>query len=186
MVRRIVGPAIAAFLLATTVAAPAGARTERQARAAGPTRVASAMRALESRVLVDLNRVRVEHGLAPLRPSPKLSAAANQHSHEMARVGYFSHSSADGGAFWRRIEHYYSSSGYRSWSVGENLLWSSPDVDAENAIKMWMGSPEHRANLLNRSWREVGLSAVHSDAAPGTYHGLGVTIVTADFGARTK
>jgi uncharacterized protein YkwD len=186
MVRRIVGPAIAAILLASAVAAPAGARSERQARSAGPTRVSTAMRALESRVLVDLNRVRVQHGLAPLRPSPRLNAAASQHSREMARVGYFSHNSADGAAFWRRIERFYSSAGYRSWSVGENLLWSSPDVDAGGAIKMWMGSPEHRANLLNPSWREVGLSAVHSASAPGTYHGLGVTIVTADFGARQK
>jgi uncharacterized protein YkwD len=183
MVRRIVGPAIAAILLASAVAAPAGAR---QARFAGPARISTAMRALESRVLVDLNRVRVQHGLAPLRPSGRLSAAASQHSREMARVGYFSHNSADGSAFWRRIQRFYASSGYRSWSVGENLLWSSPDVDAPGAIKMWMGSPEHRANLLNPSWREVGLSAVHSDSAPGTYHGLGVTIVTADFGARQK
>ena len=186
MVRRIVGPAIAAFLLATAVAAPAGARSGRQARSAGPARVSTAMRALESRVLVDLNRVRVQHGLAPLRPSPRLNAAASQHSREMARVGYFSHNSADGGAFWRRIERFYPSNGYGSWSVGENLLWSSPDVDAAGAIKMWMASPEHRANLLNRGWREIGLAAVHSDSAPGTYHGLGVTIVTADFGSRDK
>jgi uncharacterized protein YkwD len=186
MVRRIVGPAIAAILLASAVAAPAGARTDRQARPAGPAQAATAMRALESRVLVDINRVRAQHGLAPLRLSPRLNAAASQHSREMARVGYFSHSSADGGAFWRRIARFYTSSGYSSWSVGENLLWSSPDVDAPGAVKMWMASPEHRANLLNRSWREVGLSAVHSDSAPGTYHGLGVTIVTADFGARQK
>jgi uncharacterized protein YkwD len=183
MVRRIVGPAIAAILLTSAVAAPAGAR---QARSAGPARSSTAMRALESRVLVDLNRVRAQHGLAPLRPSPNLNAAASQHSREMARVGYFSHNSADGSAFWRRIQRFYPANGYGSWSVGENLLWSSPDVDAAGAIKMWMGSPEHRANLLNPSWREVGLSAVHSDSAPGTYHGLGVTIMTADFGARTK
>jgi uncharacterized protein YkwD len=183
MVRRIVGPAIAAILLASAVAAPAGARP---ARSAGPARISTAMRALQSGILVDLNRVRAQHGLVPLRPSTKLNAAASQHSREMARVGYFSHNSADGSAFWRRIQRFYMSSGYGSWSVGENLLWSSPDVDATGAIKMWMGSPEHRANILNPSWREVGLSAVHSDSAPGTYHGLGVTIVTADFGARTK
>ena len=183
MVRRIVGPAIAAILLASAVAAPAGAR---QARSAGPARISTALRALESRVLGEMNRVRLQHGLVPLRPAPRLNAAASQHSREMARVGYFSHNSADGSAFWRRIQRFYSSSGYGSWSVGENLLWSSPDVDAAGAIKMWMGSPEHRANLLNPSWREVGVSAVHADSAPGTYHGLGVTIVTADFGARTK
>jgi uncharacterized protein YkwD len=180
MLRRIVASALAAVTLASAAAAPAGAHSNSHVGAA------SAMRALESRVLVDINRVRAAHGLGPLRASPRLSAAASQHSREMARRGYFSHDSANGGAFWRRIEHFYPSAGYRSWSVGENLLWSSPDVDAAGAIKMWMGSPEHRANLLNASWREVGLSAVHADSAPGTYHGLGVTIVTADFGARSR
>jgi uncharacterized protein YkwD len=192
MVRRIVGPALAALTLASAVAAPAGARTEQNAPAAGPThaaiaaRPASAMRTLEAQVLVNVNHLRGQHGLAHLRFSTKLTAAATQHSREMARAGYFGHNSADGTAFWRRVERFYPSHGYRSWTVGENLLWSSPDVDAAGAIKMWMASPEHRANLLNRSWREVGLSAVHSDSAPGTYHGLGVTIVTADFGARQK
>src|ERR671938_727687 len=141
MVRRIVGPAIAAILLASAVAAPAGAR---QARSAGPARISTAMRALASGILVDLNRVRAQHGLVPLRPSSRLNAAASQHSREMARVGYFSHNSADGAAFWRRIKRFYSSSGYRSWSVGENLLWSSPDVDEPAAINMWRGRPERR------------------------------------------
>jgi uncharacterized protein YkwD len=49
---------------------------------------------------------------------------------------------------------------------------------------MWMGSPEHRANLLKGEWREIGLSAVHVASAPGTFKGLEVTIVTADFGVR--
>jgi len=49
---------------------------------------------------------------------------------------------------------------------------------------MWMASPEHRANLLTARWRQVGLSAVHVAAAPGTFNGLDVTIVTADFGVR--
>ena len=142
------------------------------------------MRALQSQVLVDMNRVRAEHGLRPLRLSSKLTAAATQHSREMGRRGYFSHDSANGQAFWRRIEGFYSSDGYRSWSVGENLLWSSPDVDAAGALKLWMGSPEHRANLLKPEWREIGLSAVHTDGAPGAYRGLEVTIVTADFGVR--
>ena len=47
-----------------------------------------------------------------------------------------------------------------------------------------MKSPEHRANLLSAKWREIGLSAVHVQAAPGTFDGLDVTIVTADFGVR--
>jgi uncharacterized protein YkwD len=102
----------------------------------------------------------------------------------MARLGYFSHDSADGSAFWRRVQHYYGSAGRRYWSVGENLLWASPDVDAAGSLKMWMGSPEHRANLLKGEWREIGLAVVHVPSAPGVFRGLEVTIVTADFGVR--
>ena len=47
-----------------------------------------------------------------------------------------------------------------------------------------MASPEHRANILNPKWREIGVAAVHMNNAPGIYHGLPVTIITTDFGAR--
>jgi len=140
--------------------------------------------ALEQGVLQDINDLRRQHGLAPLRLSYSLSAAARQHSREMAARGYFSHDSANGSTFDRRIARYYPFSGRRYWSVGENLLWSSPDVDAGTALQMWWASPEHKKNMLTARWREIGLSAVHVGAAPGTYGGREVTIVTTDFGVR--
>jgi uncharacterized protein YkwD len=102
----------------------------------------------------------------------------------MGADGYFQHNSVDGTAFWRRIGHWYAASGFGYWSVGENLLWSSPEVDPAGALQLWMNSPEHRANILAPRWREIGVSAVHLQAAPGTYRGLEVTIVTTDFGVR--
>ncbi len=140
--------------------------------------------ALQAGVLSGVNSVRRAHGLAPLQLSAGLAGAAHQHSVEMATRGYFGHSSANGSSFDRRIGRYYPIGGHRYWSVGENLLWSSPDVDAAGALDMWMKSPEHRANLLTGRWREIGLSAVHADSAPGAYGGSPVTIVTADFGVR--
>src|SRR5205807_2858912 len=119
-----------------------------------------------------------------LRISAGLSAAARQHSQQMAVDGYFAHESFDGSAFWKRVQRFYGQGRFGYWSVGENLLWSSPDVDASGALQMWMNSPEHRANLLTPRWREIGLSAVHAVGASGVYHGLDVTIVTADFGIR--
>jgi uncharacterized protein YkwD len=139
---------------------------------------------LEQSVLQRINAVRREHGLQPLVPSPRLAAAAFQHTNEMGSDGYFAHESVDHSVFWKRLRRWYPSSGRTYWTVGENLLWSSPDVDPDGAVTMWMNSPEHRANLLSRSWREIGLSAVHFEAAPGTYGGRQVTIITADFGAR--
>jgi uncharacterized protein YkwD len=141
---------------------------------------------LSSALVAQVNAVRVAHGLVPLRVSPFLGAAANAHSTQMARLGYFSHNSANGSPFSSRIATYYPAQGYRSWTVGENLLWASPDVGAGRALKLWLASPPHRANLLNPRWREIGLVAVHANRAPGVYGNAPTTIVTADFGARTK
>jgi len=145
---------------------------------------ATSEQTLEAGVLGHINALRRSNGLTALRLSPALSSAARQHSFEMASRGYFAHASANGSRFDRRIARYYPMGGRRYWSVGENLLWSSPDVDASRALTMWLNSPEHRANLLTARWREIGLSAVHSAAAPGTYGGAPVTIVTTDFGVR--
>jgi uncharacterized protein YkwD len=154
---------------------------------AAPTKHANqavADTALESGVLAEVNALRRSRGLTPLRLSSALSAAALQHSEEMGTQGFFGHDSADGSAFWKRVQRFYPSARRGYWSVGENLLWSSPDVDPAGALKMWMDSPPHRENLLTARWREIGISAVHVAAAPGTFRELDVTIVAAEFGVR--
>jgi len=135
-------------------------------------------------VLHRLNEIRVQHGLVPVKLNAALTVAATQHSREMGARGYFEHASADGTSFWKRIERWYGPGGFRIWSVGENLLWSSPDIDPVGALELWMASPEHRRNILDPAWRAIGVSAVHLGAAPGMYHGLAATIVTTDFGVR--
>jgi uncharacterized protein YkwD len=146
----------------------------------------SASASLQTGLLQQVNALRAQQGLSRLRLSPRLSAAANGHSLQMARLGYFSHNSANGAPFSQRIARFYPARGYRSWSVGENLLWASPDVASARALRLWLASPPHRANLLSPRWREIGLSAVHARSAPGIYGGAPTTIVTADFGARTQ
>jgi uncharacterized protein YkwD len=184
-----VSPVLATLTVAAIGFAPAnhGPRVHKPAQKAttSASRVRVHLSALESQLLGQINVLRARHGLRPLRLSRRLTAAANQHSGSMAQKGYFSHDSANGTSFWRRIASFYGYRGYRRWSVGENLLWSSPDVSPARALHMWMTSPEHRANLLDRGWREIGLSAVHAASAPGVYSGDEVTIVTADFGFRS-
>ena len=92
--------------------------------------------------------LRRQHGLGALRLSTKLSAAARSHSAEMAQRGYFSHNSANGTSFDKRIARFYSLGGKRYWSVGENLLWSSPTSAHRAALDMWLNSPEHRKILF--------------------------------------
>jgi uncharacterized protein YkwD len=131
-----------------------------------------------------INFYRQAHGLAPLTVSAQLNAAAQQHSEEMAAKGYFDHDSADGTAYWKRIESYYPSTNYSSWSVGENLAYGWPSLSAAAAMKLWITSAAHRANLKHKSWRDLGVSAVHVAHAGGVYGGNSVTIITTDFGAR--
>jgi uncharacterized protein YkwD len=169
--------AVAAVLVAlvAAAAAPAGVPS---------TRDDAQMATLATGVLKQLNAIRAQYGLTPVRLNAGLSAAAASHSEEMGIDGYFEHDSYDGTVFWKRIVRWYPSNGFGYWTVGENLLWSSPDVDASRALDLWMHSPEHKANILAPRWREIGISAVHLNAGLGTYRGLPVTIITTDFGAR--
>ena len=139
---------------------------------------------LESALVRAINQVRRDYGLKPLTLSKKLSTAAAQHTREMGQYGYFDHTSRDNAPFWKRIERWYPSAGWAAWSVGENIFWEAPDLTADSTVAAWMASPGHRANMLSRTWRDLGVSAIHFDAAPGEYGDASATIVTADFGAR--
>jgi uncharacterized protein YkwD len=154
------------------------------ASVASPQRSGTSMAALEGSVVARMNAVRRSHGLRALRMSRRLRTAAVFHSKDMGRRGYFEHDSVTGTPFWRRIERFYPSRGFSSWTVGENLLWGSNTYDATFAVREWMESPPHRQNILSRDWREVGIGAVFFGRAPGEFGGRPVTIVTADFGFR--
>src|SRR5436189_6444967 len=151
-------------LVAAIALAPAAASARPVAAAARET-------ALEALLAQQINAVLISHSLKPLTVSAKLTSAAAAHTREMGADGYFEHESFDSTPFWKRVARWYPSRGWRSWSVGENVLYRSPGVTAESSVELWMNSPPHRANLLSRSWREIGISAIHFDAAPGEYDG---------------
>jgi uncharacterized protein YkwD len=139
----------------------------------------------DAAVVAQVNAVRAQHGLRRLTLAPGLAASARIHSREMAVSGVFEHDSPGGMQWWKRIRLWYGPVGYSSWSVGETLAWRAPSPSAAQIVTMWLNSPEHRAILLGTTWRELGVSAVQSTAAPGDFDNLDATIVTADFGVRS-
>jgi uncharacterized protein YkwD len=163
------------LLAALAVAAPAGA--------AGPTEIES-LDPLNDAIVARINVIRAAHGLAPMRASVRLERSAQRHSRAMGTFGFFAHESRDGTTFWQRIKRDYPKGGYDVWSVGENIEFSSDELDAAAAVSMWMASPPHRKALLEPTWREIGVSALRVTRAPGVYEGDDVTLVTADFGVR--
>ena len=59
-------------------------------------------------------------------------------------------------------------------------------MDAASAVRNWLESPPHRAILLSPSFHEIGVSALHATAAGGVFGGTALTLITADFGVRTR
>jgi uncharacterized protein YkwD len=124
-----------------------------------------------------LNAERARHGLRALRLNPRLSRAASRHSEDMARHGYFDHTSQSGASFVDRIRRTGYLNGARSWKVAENIAWGTAWLASPRAItKAWMNSPGHRANILDASYREVGIGVASGRGTRALY--------TTDFGAR--
>jgi uncharacterized protein YkwD len=111
----------------------------------------------ESRVLTIVNKRRAEAGCTALKPNAKLTRAARKHSRHMERTGEFGHSGIGDGDMQSRVE----AQGY-AWSrLGENIAWGYPSARA--VMRGWMNSPGHKANILNCSFRQIGIGRV------GTY-----------------
>jgi uncharacterized protein YkwD len=141
---------------------------------------------LEAQIVVELNAVRAARGLRPLSLARGLQASARNHSRTMLQQGFFRHDSPDGTRFSDRIRRFYPAHGFRSWSVGENLLYHTAELPPAEAIAAWLRSPPHRRNMLSPQWREVGVGALWSAAAPGEFVDASVSVVTVDFGVRSR
>lgn len=107
--------------------------------------------------------------------SPTLTAVAQAKANDMAAKGYFAHTSPEGHDPW----YWFAQEGYNYSYAGENLAIDFTDsVTVEDA---WMASPEHRANLLNGRYTEVGIAT-----AQGMYDGHETTFVAEEFGAPAR
>jgi uncharacterized protein YkwD len=134
---------------------------------------------LLERTLVDeLNAVRARHGLPPLRARGTLARAAAGHSQYLSGTARLVHESRGGKPFWTRLV----AAGYpRARAMGENLALmpscrGAVGPLARRVVGMWMASPTHRRNVLDRRFLYAGTSVV--SAGDCTRH----TVFTADFG----
>lgn len=110
----------------------------------------------EKRVVELVNQIRVENGLSKLTLNTELSAVARLKSQDMKDKKYFSHTSPTYGSPFDMMKQFGIS--YRT--AGENIAYgySTP----ESVVDGWMNSPGHRANILNSSYKEIGVGYVAS------------------------
>ncbi len=127
-----------------------------------------------------LNARRTEAGLRPLTSSRTLASAARAHSADMGERRFFAHDTPDGVEPADRIV----AAGYprTDVSVGENLAWGEETAGTPAAIvEGWMESPGHRANILRREFREVGIGLAYEPPRPVSGR---VAVYTTNFGGR--
>ena len=134
-------------------------------------------------ILCLLNEQRTQHGLAPLVSNAGLASSALAHSAEMRANRYFAHDSSDGSSFSDRIAATGYLRGARNWLVGENIAWGSLTLGTPQALTIaWMNSPEHRENILEPGFKEIGVGTVWG--TPSNPSILSAAIVTTDFGVK--
>jgi len=123
------------------------------------------------------NQARAEQGLEPLAVSSKLTEAAEKKARDMVNQNYFAHTSPDGLSPW----YWVTKAGYKYITAGENL--AKDFGESEYVHQAWMNSSSHRANILNKNFRDIGIAVIR-----GEINGRETTVAVQFFGkiAATK
>jgi uncharacterized protein YkwD len=119
--------------------------------------------AAESTLWQLLNGARVNNGMGPLQSHGTLVSLARWRSSDMLAKNYFSHTIAGCGCL---VYTYYDSNGLAYDWAGENIAWNSGRTDDYSPVRaheQFMGSPGHRANVLDRRFTHGGVGADAAD-----------------------
>ncbi|MFD4257948.1 CAP domain-containing protein [Streptomyces sp. NPDC058534] len=114
----------------------------------------------EAQVLALVNEERAAAGCSPVTANDKLTRAADDYSDVMASSGVMSHTGPDGSTMTSRVE----AAGYQWSTLGENI--ARGQADAASVMDSWMNSEGHRANILNCSFKELGVGVHVGDGGP--------------------
>ena len=176
-------PEIPDLTVAATIAPATDVAAEPAAESAPPSEAAPSIGEgldLEfARRLVELtNEARAASGLSPLTEQPSLTSAAQKYAelHAVLSPNALNHW-LNGSSVQSRIE----GEGYTNWTTwSENLVWTTvdPPYSAEQVMQMWLDNQDHRNNILNPAFQEIGI---------GCYIGMAerlFRICVQDFGAR--
>ena len=176
-------PLLAALIALVALLAPAAAQAQGCANVdVKPTR--ANLEVVRTAVLCLHNAERARNGLPRLSENPRLRRAAARHTAHMVEARFFEHTSPAGSTMLDRIRRTGYTSGTRGWSIGENIAWGTGRLATAAQIqRSWMKSPGHRANILKRAFREIGIGIGTGVPVRLSVSQTGATY-TADFGVR--
>jgi uncharacterized protein YkwD len=118
---------------------------------------------LIAQVVAITNTERADQGLTPLVEDPLLDWVAQTYAGVLAEGACFGHECGEMPELAGRV----GAVDYRWQRLGENIAAGQPTSD--DVVRDWMSSPAHRANLLDPSFREIGVAVVPGAAPYGVY-----------------
>lgn len=110
---------------------------------------------------VNFERAKANLGLDPLCYVQKLNAAAQLHSEDQLLQKKATHTGTTEATktFTLRVNlrNYgrLNKLGKRNWSGGENAAGGAKWV--KGVVRNWMNSPDHKSNILNKNYTELGV-----------------------------
>ncbi len=108
-----------------------------------------------------INGYRTQNGLGALSMSTNLNRAATWLGADMGAKRYFSHTDSLGrSAYTRAID-----CGYPQ-GAGENIAAGTNWASASAVFAAWKGSAGHNANMLNGSYKQIGIARVFTSGSP--------------------
>lgn len=108
-------------------------------------------------VLDIVNKERKNAGLQPLSMNDSLSKVAMIKAQDMYNNNYFDHQSPTYGSPFDMMR----SNGITYNTAGENI--AKGQRGPTEVMNAWMNSPGHRANILNRSFTQIGIAYYKSE-----------------------
>jgi uncharacterized protein YkwD len=137
----------------------------------------------EAAIFCFINRKRHDHGKASLSRKTPLGEAADRHNQFMINHNCFSHQCSGEGSLDTRLKSTgYLAGGLIRWMYGENIAWGEEGKGTPASIvNAWMHSAGHRANILNGTFKDVGIGVDWGTPYSKSYNGGTYTL---DFGYR--
>lgn len=127
-------------------------------------------------LLNDTNQARSANGQKALVMNADLVKAAQAKANDMALRNYWSHNTPAGNPPWVFV----TATGYEYQKIGENLAAGFSDSQA--TISGWMASTEHRENMLDSEYTQVGFGFANNPNYTSSGSGGPMTIVVAFYG----
>lgn len=116
----------------------------------------------QNQVLQLVNQERTSRGLKALTMDSALNNTATLKSQDMAKLGYFDHTSPTYGSPFDMMKQF----GISFRTAGENIAMGQ--TSPQQVMDGWMNSSGHRANILNSSYTKIGIGIARNSS--GRYY----------------